>query len=79
MEAVNVDLESAKKDLSRLVERLEQGDLSEVVILRGGRPVAKLIPIAAAGKRLGIAAGAFHVPDDVDGPNAEIESLFAGR
>lgn len=78
MKAVEVGLALAKKDLSRLVERLEQGELSEVVILCRGRPVAKLVPVtnAAVGKRLGIAKGAFHVPDDIDLQNVEIASLF---
>jgi hypothetical protein len=30
-------------------------------------------------KRIGVAAGKFQVPDDIDGQNAEIERLFDGK
>jgi prevent-host-death family protein len=50
----------AKTSLSKLVEAVEAGAEAEVVIARNGRPVARLVPIrTAAGKRLGVARGAF--------------------
>jgi prevent-host-death family protein len=62
-----VGITEAKMSLSRLVSRLERGEVGEVVITRGGRPVAKLVPVAAVeGMRLGIAKGAFSMPDDID-------------
>ena len=76
MQAVN--MLQAKSSLSRLVEAIELGEESEIVIARNGRPVAKLVPIetASAGPRLGIAKGKFEVPDDIDAHNDEVARLF---
>ncbi|MEX8520367.1 MAG: type II toxin-antitoxin system Phd/YefM family antitoxin [Leptothrix sp. (in: b-proteobacteria)] len=78
MQAVN--MLQAKSSLSRLVEAIELGEESEIVIARNGRPVAKLVPIetASAGPRLGIAKGKFEVPDDIDAHNDEVARLFMG-
>jgi antitoxin (DNA-binding transcriptional repressor) of toxin-antitoxin stability system len=72
----------AKSNLSRLVETLEQGVEREIVIARNGKPAAKLVPLSGgpmAGQRLGIAKGAFIVPEDIDQHNAEVAALFQGR
>ena len=45
-----ISVHDAKADLSRLLDRVEAGD--EVVIARAGKPVAKLVPIPAARKRV---------------------------
>jgi len=76
-----VNMLQAKSSLSRLVEAIEQGQEREIVIARNGRPAAKLVPIdpAPAGKRIGVAKGAFEVPDDIDAHNAEVARLFLGR
>ncbi|MDB5789089.1 type II toxin-antitoxin system Phd/YefM family antitoxin [Caballeronia mineralivorans] len=78
MEVVN--MLQAKSTLSRLVEAIEQGREREIIIARGGRPVAKLVPLenVPAGKRIGIAKGAFEVPDSIDAHNKEIAELFLG-
>jgi len=70
----------AKSNLSRLVEAVETGTESEVIIARNGRPAARLVPIQSspAGKRIGIAAGKFTVPDDIDSHDTIIAELFAG-
>ena len=70
----------AKSNLSRLVESVETGAETEVIIARNGRPAARLVAIAAvrSGKRIGIAKGKFTVPDDIDADNAAIAHLFAG-
>jgi prevent-host-death family protein len=39
----------AKTNLSRLIKEAESG--KEVIILRGKKPVAKIVPIAGAGKK----------------------------
>jgi prevent-host-death family protein len=44
-----VGLSEAKVHLSRLLRRVEAGE--EVIIARAGKPVAKLVPIPATGKR----------------------------
>jgi len=79
MESVNM-LE-AKSTLSRLVEAIEAGRESEIIIARNGRPVARLVPIDSTpvGKRLGVAKGLFEVPDDIDAHNDEVAQLFQGR
>jgi antitoxin (DNA-binding transcriptional repressor) of toxin-antitoxin stability system len=78
MEVVN--MLQAKSTLSRLVEAIEQGREREIIIARGGRPVAKLVPLenVPAGKRIGIAKGAFEVPDSIDAHSKEIAELFLG-
>jgi antitoxin (DNA-binding transcriptional repressor) of toxin-antitoxin stability system len=66
--------------LSRLVEAIATGAEAEIVIARNGRPVARLVPVgvAPANRRLGVARGAFVVPDSIDAANEEIERLFYG-
>lgn len=75
-----VNMLQAKSNLSRLVEAIEQGEEREIVIARNGRPAARLVPLAATAvaARIGIAKGAFEVPDDIDGGNADVLRLFAG-
>ena len=45
-----VSIHAAKTNLSRLVARAEAGE--EIVIARGRKPVAKLVPLAPKGKRV---------------------------
>jgi len=45
------NIHEAKTNLSRIIERVERGE--EIVISRAGRPVAKVIPLAAGIKRSG--------------------------
>lgn len=75
-----VNMLQAKSNLSRLVEAIEQGEEREIVIARNGRPAAKLVPVesAAPGLRIGVAKGAFEVPDDIDAHNEEVARLFLG-
>jgi len=76
-----VNMLEAKSTLSRLVEAVESGAETEIIIARNGRPAAKLVAIkpASRGKRIGVAKGKFTVPDDIDGDAATIARLFAGR
>jgi antitoxin (DNA-binding transcriptional repressor) of toxin-antitoxin stability system len=76
-----VNMLEAKTSLSRLVEDVELGRETEIVIARGGRPVARLVPLAAAApveRRIGVAKGAFEIPDDIDAHNDEVAALFYG-
>lgn len=75
-----VNMLEAKTNLSALVEAVESGADAEVIIARNGRPVARLVPIAASGlgQRIGVARGAFVLPDDIDAANTEIEGMFHG-
>jgi prevent-host-death family protein len=70
----------AKTNLSRLIEAVESGRETEVVIARNGKPAAKLVPIGEKphGVRLGLARGKFKVPDNIDGANEAIAKMFYG-
>lgn len=74
-----VNMHDAKTRLSALVDAVERGEETEIVIARNGRPAARLVPIAAkpdASKRIGIARGQFRVPDTIDEYEAEITAMF---
>jgi len=70
---------ATKASLSRLVARLERGELDEVVITRGGRPAARLVPVASAAKRLGVAQGMLALPEELGASDEEIARLFNGE
>lgn len=76
-----VNMLDAKTNLSRLVEAVESGDESEILIARNGKPVARLTAVKRdVSRRIGVAEGEFEVPDDIDRYNDEIAALFgAGR
>ncbi len=62
-----VGVHEAKTHLSRLLRRVSAGE--EIVIARGGEPIARLIPVGPPSQRvLGKDKGRFEVPDDFDAP-----------
>lgn len=63
-----INLYEAKMQLSRLVERAAAGE--EIVIAKGGRPLARLVPLAprTTPRRLGSLAGQVWVGPDFDDP-----------
>jgi prevent-host-death family protein len=63
---VRVGVHEAKTRLSELLRMVESGQ--EIEILRGGEPVALLVPLPRQRFRLGVDEGAFTVPDDFDDP-----------
>ncbi|MGI8740542.1 MAG: type II toxin-antitoxin system Phd/YefM family antitoxin [Gammaproteobacteria bacterium] len=74
---IQVNIHEAKTRLSQLLALAEAGE--EVVIARGGRPVARLSTIrpAGLGRLLGRDAGLFEVPEDFNAPlPAEVLDLF---
>lgn len=75
---VSVNIHEAKSQLSALVEAVESGRETEVVLSRNGKPVARIVPLAKpdVGPRIGIAEGLFTIPDDWDKYDAEIEAMF---
>jgi antitoxin (DNA-binding transcriptional repressor) of toxin-antitoxin stability system len=77
----SVNMLEAKSSLSRLVDALERGVESEIVIARNGKPAARLVPIEppAAGPRLGVAKGMFSLPESIDGDNSAVARLFSGE
>jgi len=76
-----VNVHEAKTHLSRLLAKVARGD--EVVIARGGKPVARLVPVQKARRMddlLGIDRGRLWIAEDFDGPlPEEIVAAFEGR
>ena len=64
--AAQVNVHEAKTQLSRLLERVEAGE--EIVIARGGKPVARLVPLERGPRDLGRMRGRIVVGDDFDAP-----------
>jgi prevent-host-death family protein len=76
-----VNMLEAKTHLSKLVDRLESGQETEIIIARNGRPAARLVALkpAGAGQRIGIAKGKYVIPDNIDEDNELIAELFEGK
>ena len=65
-----VTVHEAKTHLSRLLRRVASGE--EIIIARGGKPVARLVPIGDLVRRqLGLDRGAYQVPMDFNAPLPE--------
>jgi prevent-host-death family protein len=65
-----VGVHEAKTHFSELLREVEAG--SEIVILRAGKPVARLVPLRARATRvLGADRDVLVVPDDFDAPLPE--------
>ena len=76
-----VNIHEAKTHLSRLLAKVARGD--EVIIARGGKPVARLVPIQKARRMeqlLGIDKGRLWIAEDFDEPlPAEILAAFEAK
>jgi prevent-host-death family protein len=74
-----VNMLEAKSNLSRLVDAVERGQESEIIIARNGRPAARLVAVTArpVTRRIGVAKGQFTVPDTIDDDEAVIAELFS--
>jgi prevent-host-death family protein len=68
---MKINIHAAKTHLSRLVERVAEGET--IVIAKAGKPVARLVPIKSrvAARRFGRDRGKFKVPDDFNAPLPE--------
>jgi antitoxin (DNA-binding transcriptional repressor) of toxin-antitoxin stability system len=76
MDAVNTYY--AKTHLSKLLERVASGE--EVVIAKGGQPVAKLVPFTAAVRRPGSLRGRLRLGPEFDDPLPdELLRAFSGE
>lgn len=66
-----VNIHEAKTHLSRIVDEVAAG--AEIIIAKAGKPVARLVPLAAAPsrKKLGLLKGRLKVPDDFNAPLPE--------
>lgn len=81
---LTVNMLDAKTGLSRLVEAVESGKETEIIIARNGRPAAKLVPVGKAmetGKRLGLLAGKYPPMslEDFNANDGAVASLFGGE
>ncbi|MSQ48870.1 MAG: type II toxin-antitoxin system Phd/YefM family antitoxin [Betaproteobacteria bacterium] len=74
-----VNIHEAKTQLSRLIERVCAGE--EIIIARGGRPVARLAPLAPRRpRRLGLLKGKIWVAKDFNAPLPDdLLDLFEGK
>lgn len=71
-----VNIYDAKTNLSKLVDRAAAGE--EIVIARAGRPIARLVALAAVQgtrRRAGL-QGKIWMSEDFDDPDEQIERLF---
>ena len=73
-----VNIAEAKTDLPKLVRLLETHQEDVILIARDGTPVVemKLAKRKPATKRIGVAKGKLHVPDDFDKWDGEIVDMF---
>jgi prevent-host-death family protein len=73
-----VGMHEAKTNLSRLVERARGGE--DVVVLRSGRPVAKIVPYDEKPRGLlaleGVWKGKVVIPDDFDELPEDMQRAF---
>lgn len=79
MPVAEVNIHEAKTHLSQLLKRVAAGE--EIIIARGGRPVARLVRIEHEPRRVfGIDRGLYSVPVDFDAPlPTEVLNGFDGE
>lgn len=61
-----VNVHEAKTRFSRLLRRVAAGE--EITIANRGVPVARLVPVVGATRKLGLFRGQMTIPDDFDAP-----------
>jgi prevent-host-death family protein len=87
---MTIPLEQAQQQLAQLLDRLAAGE--ELVITRGGQPVARIVPERGGGgsgaadgrvngahnpdRVLGSAKGLIHISDDFDAPLDEFREYM---
>ncbi len=64
-----VNIHEAKTHLSRLLERVKNGE--EIILAKAGKPYARLVPLAQGTRELGFVAGT--VPESFFEPLPEDE------
>ena len=73
-----VNIHQAKTHLSRLLERVVEGE--EIVIAKNGHPMAKLVRLPAKPRQPGRLKGRIRIADDFDAPLPEdIAAAFRGE
>lgn len=73
-----VNMLEAKTNLSKLVEAVESGTDTEIVIARNGKPAARLVPIKAQKRPvlIGHANGRYEIGEPDPELDAEIARMF---
>lgn len=72
------NVHDAKTHFSRLLDRVAQGE--EIIIAKSGRPVAKLVRVAAEPRKPGRLKGRIRIAPDFDEPlPEEILAAFRGE
>ncbi len=72
------NIHDAKTNLSRLLERVEQGE--EIIIARSGRPIANLVRVAVLPREPGRLKGRISLGAEFDEPlPEEILAAFLGK
>jgi prevent-host-death family protein len=73
-----VNMLEAKTNLSKLVEAVETGKETEIILARNGKPVARIVPIEVPNRIIGIADGEFGELDEewFKGFQAQDEELW---
>jgi antitoxin (DNA-binding transcriptional repressor) of toxin-antitoxin stability system len=76
-----VNMLEAKTHLSRLVEAIESGAETEIIIARNGKPAARLTALTAKEKTIifGIDKGRVAAPANIDADNSFIVKMFNGE
>ncbi len=71
-----VNIHAAKTHLSSLLDEVQKG--AEIVIAKAGKPIARLVPMAAPRRerKPGILAGKVWAAPDAWDPDPELERLF---
>ncbi len=59
-----VNMLEAKTNLSKLVEAVESGRETEIILARNGKPVARIVPLEVPKRIIGIAEGRFGELDE---------------
>ena len=71
-----VNIHEAKTQFSRFVQRAADGE--EIIIARGGRPLARLMPLPrrSAERQFGLEHGPFAIADDFDELPPDLQAAF---
>lgn len=73
----SVGVHEAKTHFSHLLREVDGG--AEIVVTRGGEPVARIVPVAKRSRvaeSRGMFAGRLHLPDDFGQDGDEFGDLF---
>ena len=82
---MQINVHQAKTNLSKLMDAVECGRETEVILARNGRPSVRIVPLSDAKPvqrkpfLFGLAKGMIQLPDDFDRDNDMIKAMFEGK